>query len=81
MKRSILGALLVSAAMISAAVPSLAQSYPTRPVKVVVPFAAGGPLDLVGRAVFDKLSTSLKQPFVLENRTGAGGNILSLIHI
>ena len=52
-----------------------AQSYATRPVKVVVPFAAGGPLDLVGRAVFEKLSASLKQPFVLENRTGAGGNI------
>ena len=46
-----------------------------RPVKVVVPFAAGGPLDLVGRAVFDRLSAKLKQTFVMENRTGAGGNI------
>ena len=55
--------------------PVFAQSYPTRPVRVVVPFAAGGPLDLVGRAVFEKLSASLKQPFVMENRTGAGGNI------
>jgi tripartite-type tricarboxylate transporter receptor subunit TctC len=52
-----------------------AQSYPTRPVKVIVPFSAGGPLDLVGRAVSDKLSASLKQSFVMENRTGAGGNI------
>ena len=55
--------------------PAFAQSYPARPVKVVVPFAAGGPLDLVGRAVFDKLSVNLKQTFVMENRTGAGGNI------
>jgi tripartite-type tricarboxylate transporter receptor subunit TctC len=57
------------------ALPASAQTYPSRPVKVVVPFAAGGPLDLVGRAVFDKLSAKLKQPFVMENRTGAGGNI------
>jgi tripartite-type tricarboxylate transporter receptor subunit TctC len=74
-KRSILRALVACAALAAGVVPSLAQSYPTRPVKVVVPFAAGGPLDLVGRAVFEKLSASLKQPFVLENRTGAGGNI------
>jgi tripartite-type tricarboxylate transporter receptor subunit TctC len=76
MKRHMLGvALIALAAMLSAAVPAFAQSYPTRPVRVVVPFAAGGPLDLVGRAVFEKLSASLKQPFVMENRTGAGGNI------
>ena len=58
-----------------AASSAFAQSYPTRPIKVVVPFAAGGPLDQVGRAVFEKLSASLKQTFVIENRTGAGGNI------
>jgi tripartite-type tricarboxylate transporter receptor subunit TctC len=76
MKRHMLGvALIALAAMFSAAAPTLAQSYPTRPVRVVVPFAAGGPLDLVGRAVFEQLSASLKQPFVMENRTGAGGNI------
>jgi tripartite-type tricarboxylate transporter receptor subunit TctC len=59
----------------AAASPAFGQAYPARTVKVVVPFAAGGPLDFVGRAVFDKLSVSLKQPFVMENRTGAGGNI------
>jgi tripartite-type tricarboxylate transporter receptor subunit TctC len=52
-----------------------AQTYPSRPVKVVVPFAAGGPLDLVARTLSDKLSARLKQPFVIENRVGAGGNI------
>jgi tripartite-type tricarboxylate transporter receptor subunit TctC len=74
MKQRMLAALIVAGLAVGV-VPALAQSYPTRPVKVVVPFAAGGPLDLVGRAVFEKLSERLKQPFVLENRTGAGGNI------
>ena len=75
MNRSMIGTLVACAALAAGLMPSFAQSYPTRPVKVVVPFAAGGPLDLVGRAVSEKLSASLKQPFVLENRTGAGGNI------
>ncbi len=51
------------------------QPYPNRLVKLVVPFAAGSPLDILARAVGDKLSISLKQPFVVENRVGAGGNI------
>ena len=68
----VIGAIIVSLTSIA---PAFAQSYPARSVKVVVPFAAGGPLDLVGRAVFDKLSVNLKQTFVMENRTGAGGNI------
>jgi tripartite-type tricarboxylate transporter receptor subunit TctC len=74
MKRS-MSIAVVALASILTSVPAFPQSYPTRPVKVVVPFAAGGPLDLVGRAVFEKLSVSLKQTFVIENRTGAGGNI------
>jgi tripartite-type tricarboxylate transporter receptor subunit TctC len=52
-----------------------AQAYPDRVVKLVVPFVAGSPLDIVARTIADKLSTSLKQPFVVENRPGAGGNI------
>ncbi len=51
------------------------QDYPSRPVRVIVPFAAGGPLDLVARALGDKLAARLKQPFLIENRSGAGGNI------
>src|SRR5262245_49963177 len=52
-----------------------AETYPSRPVKVIVPFAAGGPLDLVARGLGDKFAASLKQPFVIENRVGAGGHI------
>lgn len=52
-----------------------AQSYPTKPVKIIVPFAAGGPLDLLGRSLAEKLSESLKQPVIIENRGGAGGNV------
>ena len=51
------------------------QPYPNRLIKLVVPIVAGGPIDIVARAIADKLSVSLKQPFVIENRPGAGGNI------
>ena len=52
-----------------------AQNYPSRPVKIVLPFPAGGPLDFTGRLLADKLAASMKQPFVVENRPGASGNI------
>ena len=56
-------------------VGAAAETYPNRTVKVVVPYDAGGPSDVVARTIADKLSSSLRQPFVIENRPGAGGNI------
>ena len=55
--------------------PACAQQYPASTVKIVVPFPAGGPIDLLARAIADKLATSLKQNFVIDNRVGAAGNI------
>jgi len=52
-----------------------AQSYPTRPVRIVVAFSAGGTTDILARSVGQQLTERLKQPFVVDNKPGAGGNI------
>ena len=52
-----------------------AQDYPARPVRVVVPYAPGGPVDIVGRITAQKLTEAFGQQFVVDNRAGAGGNI------
>ena len=69
------GIIFIGIAIFSLALAAPAQDYPLRPVKIVVPFPAGGPLDLTTRLLADKLASSLKQPFVVENRPGAAGNI------
>jgi tripartite-type tricarboxylate transporter receptor subunit TctC len=52
-----------------------AQGYPSKPIRLVVPFPAGGSVDTVGRSVGNKLSESFKQPVLVDNRGGAGGNV------
>jgi tripartite-type tricarboxylate transporter receptor subunit TctC len=54
---------------------AFAQPYPSRPIRIIVPFAAGGPLDIAARSIADKLTASLKQNVIVENHTGAAGNI------
>jgi tripartite-type tricarboxylate transporter receptor subunit TctC len=68
-----LGALAVLAAIATA--PAAAAGYPEKQVKVIVPFAAGGPTDVMARLIAQKLSDILKQQFYIENKPGAGGNI------
>jgi len=58
--------------------PSHAQDYPARPVRIVVPFGAGGPADVTARLLGNILQEKFGQPFVVENRTGAGGVIGTL---
>lgn len=64
-------------ALVSAGSTALAQSasYPSRPIKLVVPYPAGGPADLLARIVAEKITPRLGQPVVIENRSGAGGHI------
>ena len=61
--------------MLLAATDADAQTWPTKPLRAVVPFAAGSSTDIVPRIVFEQLSQQLGQTIVVENRTGAGGTI------
>jgi tripartite-type tricarboxylate transporter receptor subunit TctC len=65
----------VAAALSAVSRVANAQSYPARPVRLISPFPAGGPNDIVARLIGQWLSERLGQPFVIENRIGAGGNI------
>src|SRR5215217_7998867 len=67
------------AGMVCAAGIAWSQSYPTRPVRVIVPFPPGGANDIVARIVLPKLSEQMGQSFVIENRSGAGGTTGSAV--
>src|SRR3989442_2932787 len=72
-RRSIVAALGAIATLFCAALDAAAQSYPQRPVRLIVPAPAGGPTDVPGRLIADGLSGLFSQRFVVENRVGAGG--------
>ena len=71
-KRLALAAILMASSVVT---PALAQSFPTRPVTMVLPFGPGGATDAIGRTVAEQMSKGLGQPVVVDNRAGAGGEI------
>jgi tripartite-type tricarboxylate transporter receptor subunit TctC len=66
---------LIASLLLCAASAAMAQSWPAKPVRIIVPFAPGGSADTLGRLAGQKLSESLKENFIVENRPGAGGVI------
>jgi tripartite-type tricarboxylate transporter receptor subunit TctC len=71
--KALLSAMAVGLTVGLAAGPAVAQDYPSRVITLIVPFAAGGPTDIIARIVGDHMSKTLKQAIVVENVVGAGG--------
>jgi tripartite-type tricarboxylate transporter receptor subunit TctC len=74
-RRIAVGALLAAGICLLAAGPAMAQNYPNRVIKMIVPFPPGGPIDTMGRLVAHEVSTRLGQEVVVENRPGAGSTL------
>jgi len=73
--RQIVALLALAGSVIASAPAAMADDYPSRAVKIIVPFGAGGPTDVYTRAIAEELRKSLHQPFIMENRPGAGTTI------
>ena len=73
--RRLMMMLPIACLALAPAAPAVAQSWPSKPMRLIVPYPPGGPTDLVGRLYAQKLSEMLGQPMVAENRSGANGNI------
>src|SRR4051794_32879331 len=78
MTRHVLATALATVFLAAAPIPAHAQSYPTRPVTIIVPYPAGGPTDQVARQIAPKLAAKLGQNFIVENVSGGGTNIAGL---
>src|SRR5258708_17656816 len=73
--RLMVGASLAATVAIVGSNPAPAQTFPSRPVTIVVPFAAGGPIDTLARVMAERMRALLGQPVVIENVSGAAGSI------
>lgn len=74
-RRQLLAALVSTPLLALAGEPNKAQPYPKKPIRIIVPFAAGGTTDVIARLVAQDLTRALKQSITIENRSGGGGNI------
>src|SRR5437868_2857784 len=70
-----ISALLAAFGALAALAPAVAETYPARPITLIVPFAAGGSASTAARSVADKMSETLGQQIVIDNRGGAGGTV------
>jgi tripartite-type tricarboxylate transporter receptor subunit TctC len=74
-RRSLIATAILMATLVASLGSAAAQSWPSKPVRVIVPFTAGSAVDIVARAVMEQVSTQIGQPIIVENRGGAGGTL------